>query len=985
MPMSRCLSLAHLAFAAVVVLAPAHVFAQSIISGVVKDSSGGVLPGVVIEAASPVLIEKVRSVLSDGEGRYSLVDLRPGEYALTFALSGFTTVKREGVVVAAGVSVPINVDLRVGALDEMITVAGTTPVVDVQTIATTQILRREVLDAIPTGRSIWSVGQVLTGVSMNAPDVGGSRGMQQTYMSVHGLSSGGQDNTVLVDGMMINGFQTDGAVQTHLNDAMIQETSFQTSGIGADTSGGGVRMNIIPRDGGNKTTGALFSSWQGKSLAADNLTEALRARGMRTVDKVNRTWDVNASQGGPLAFDRLWYFGSFRHWGVDAPIADTFYSDGTAAGTAACLRRTIECAQGIDDQHAWSALARTTWQMSPRLKLAAYYARTDKYRGHAMTAGTDATTAAVVWRKPLDYNGQVKLTSTLSNRLMVEGGYSTNYMSYTNEDQPGIAQDRFSPAWYATAPKQDRGQGTAWNAIGQRQLIEPKRYNVQASVSYVTGSHNAKVGIQDTFGSETQSRDRQADLTQVYLNGAPDSVIVANTPVYLQNALSAGLAVYGQDAWTVKRLTVNAGVRWEYINGEVRESYSGVGRFVPARIFPEVTDLPNWKNWAPRIGVAYDLFGNAKTALKFGANRYYYQMTTSFPGKYNPQAFSTASLPWRDTNGDDVAQDAEINFANLPRNFGTRALSSVDPDIRRTYSNELSAQVQQEVASGFSVNVGWFHRRFHDLTASHNLLLTPADWTPVQVTSPLDGQAITVYNLSRAKAGQVENLDTNAPDDQDQRTLYYNGIEYAFNMRLPGGGTVFGGATTERSIRVACDLGGTGTFPSNGFTGQDDPNTLRFCDQRSLGLPWRTQLKLSGTYPLWRGIKVSGVVQSYAGRSLSDTNTTPASPTVWRITQTTRYADGTLVVPGLTQTTLLVPLVAPGREFLDRVNQVDLSLAKWFAVGRARIQGQVDLFNAFNRSPVLDVRSSDFGTSAYLQPSRVLQGRLVRLGAQVTW
>jgi hypothetical protein len=287
--------------------------------------------------------------------------------------------------------------------------------------------------------------------------------------------------------------------------------------------------------------------------------------------------------------------------------------------------------------------------------------------------------------------------------------------------------------------------------------------------------------------------------------------------------------------------------------------------------------------------------------------------------------------------------------------------------------------------SGLSVNVGWFHREFHDLTASHNLLLAPADWTPVQVVSPLNGESITVYNLNRAKAGQVQNFDTNAPEGADQRALTYNGIEYAFNMRLPGGGTLFGGATTERSIRVACDLGGTGTFPSNTFTGQDDPNTLRFCDQRSLGLPWRTQLKLTGTYPLWRGIKLSGVVQSYAGRAISDTNTTPASPTVWRITQTTRYADGTLVVPGLAQTTLLVPLVAPGREFLDRVNQVDLSLAKWFAVGRARIQGQVDLFNAFNRSPVLDVRSTDFGTSAYLQPSRTLQGRLVRLGAQVTW
>src|SRR5688572_11798841 len=204
-----------------VVLFPAAAHAQSAIAGAVRDTSGAVLPGVTIEAASPVLIEKVRSVITNEQGQYTIVDLRPGVYTVTFMLPGFSTLVRSGVELSADFTATINVELRLGGVEETVTVTGESPIVDVSSTARTQVLTRELLDTIPTGRTIQALGQLIVGVTLNAPDVGGSRAMQQTYMTTRGLTSA--NNIVQVDGMMVNGLDGDGAVQQYLNDAMAEE------------------------------------------------------------------------------------------------------------------------------------------------------------------------------------------------------------------------------------------------------------------------------------------------------------------------------------------------------------------------------------------------------------------------------------------------------------------------------------------------------------------------------------------------------------------------------------------------------------------------------------------------------------------------------------------------------------------------------------------------------------------------------------------
>jgi hypothetical protein len=278
-------------------LLPLGAAAQSGIAGIVKDQGGAVLPGVAVEATSPALIEKIRSVMTDDQGRYSIVDLRPGIYRITFALQGFSTVAREGLELPSNFTATINVDLQVGSLEERVTVTGQSPLVDVDSTQKTTVLTRELLDAVPTGRTYAAVAALAVGIKVNSSNVGGARTAGQQRLLVHGLGS--VDNTVQVDGMKMNTVYLDGDTQANHNDGMSQEITVQTSSPGADISGAGVVLNLIPREGGNSFSGSMFFGWVNSSMQGRNLTPELRAQGLATGDAVQYIEDSNPSVGGP--------------------------------------------------------------------------------------------------------------------------------------------------------------------------------------------------------------------------------------------------------------------------------------------------------------------------------------------------------------------------------------------------------------------------------------------------------------------------------------------------------------------------------------------------------------------------------------------------------------------------------------------------------------------------------------------------------------
>jgi hypothetical protein len=1025
---------------ALLTLLPASARAQSAITGVVKDSSGAVLPGVTVEAASPALIEKTRSAITDAQGVYKIVDLRPGQYALTFTLAGFNAVKRDGIDLPSSFVSTINAELKVGALAETVTVTGESPVVDVQSNTRAAVLQREVLDSVPNSHTLQSVGQLVVGVTLTAPDVGGSQAMQQTYFTVHG--AGAAQTAVLMDGMIVNGLQGDGAIQSYMNDAGAQEMVYQTGGGAADSTSGGVRINLIPKEGGNTFRGSLYAGVERSGAfpgQSDNLSDFLASTGVKTLDKIGLYRDINPTFGGPIRQDRIWFFTSGRLFTVNKPISNTFH---VPAGQtyANCVNAVITCEQGVDNQKINSALGRVTWQASPRNKFSVYADKIWKTRGAAMAPGDDPDTSSVVWTSPLYLTDSVKWSSPVNSKLLVEGGFSSNIERYENLNQPGIAQEWGTPAWFAGAPYRDIGFATQSHAIsvatgGGEYQKSPDRYNLQGSVSYVTGSHNVKVGIQNSWGRDGNTLRQNADLVQVYQNGAPFQVILegtANPRTYWTEHLNSNLGIYAQDQWTLKRLTINYALRWEYVNEQVDGQPAQSGRFANIPAFSDIK-MPIWTSWSPRASAVYDLTGDGKTAVRFGFNRFQSAATTTFASLYDPanalQVVQTG-VPWTDKNRDNIAQgnrgcnfatdaSCEIDFTTVPTNFGVLALSSPDPNVTRPYVDAYNVGLTREAFPGVSLSFDWYRSYGKNLLERNNILrpgtyngdgtVTNPSYRPVTVFSPIDGHAITMYDtVSVTATTAVQNVDGNDAN----LTQRYDGIEFNFSARLPKGGRLFGGTATDRTIANTCSSAAT------------NPNLLNYCDQTQSGIPWRTQLKLVATYEVAWGVRVSGALQSLPGYILGtpalqaggagNPNLTTVSglSSAWTVARTTNYAVcpgnsaaqgcvvGARVIPGMFTGSLSVPLIAPQTENTPRINQLDLAVSKRVSLGRVRVEPKLDVFNILNSSDYFSVLTTTFTPTAvagvstprpggaptsYLAPQSILQGRLARVSVTLNW
>jgi hypothetical protein len=946
-------------------LAPVAASAQSAIAGVVRDTSGAVLPGVTITAASPALIERSRNAISDASGQYRIVDLRPGTYDVTFELVGFQSVKREGLALEANFTATVNADLRVGAVEESVTVTADSPLVDVQNTTKREVLSRDLLDSLPTGRSFQGVGATLPALSMGRFDVAGSNSMQQGVLVVYGGT--GTDLAMEVDGLNVMGTLDKGWYPLiYHNDGEFQEMVYQVAGGPAESQTGGVRINMIPKTGGNEFRGDATILYSSTGFQASNLNDDLVQRGYRSPGQLQKLWDVNPTIGGPLMKDRIWFFGSYRDWAYNNYVGNIFYRDGR---------------RGVDDNHVQAYSTRLTFRPSERDRVNFSWNRYPRIRNHSgIETGLQTPYGAGILDIVQAHITQVKWSSTFTNKLLFEAGGIAFPYYYNSKYQPEVLQATCFTAASACPAGTSYGdvsrfnittgitdvaaQNPAWNRLWKD--------GVMAALSYVTGSHALKAGFTFQSGyNRNGSLTKNADLVQRYRGAAtfgnlfepgvwvPDSVSVSNTPYVQQSNLDADVGLYVQDSWRLNRLTLNPGVRFEYLRGSTEEVDLAAGRFVPARHFDAIPNLPNWKDISPRFGAAYDLFGDGRTAIKGSLGKYTQQEATGFSNTYNPSVSSTDIRTWRDLNNDDLAQEGEIG---PPTNatFGIRRNRNPDPDLKRPYQLLYNLGVQHQIGSGMSISANFYRRDYYRVIWTENLAVPVASWDtayiPVNIPDPrANGETVTIYNIRPQFAGQVDELDTNSKNNS--RT--YNGFDLTFNTRLLNGATLIGGTSTGKLHSVTCDVA--------------DPNQLRGCDAEQ---PFRTQFKITGTYPLPSALRLAVVFQSMPG--VLETRTANNDTDV-----VVNYIVNRTIVPSLTLAQVSTRLNEPGTDFLDRNNQLDLSLTREIRVGRFVFKPQVDLFNVFNVSPVTN-QVTTFGPQLG-QPLTILPGRLLRFGVRMNY
>jgi hypothetical protein len=979
----------------VIVLAPfvpslAYGQVGSNIAGVVKDTTGAVLPGVTVEASSPALIERVRTVVTDGQGQYKIIDLVPGSYTVTFTLTGFNTVRREGIDLTASFTATVNAELRVGALEETITVSGETPTVDVQNVVTQRVMTRDVVDAIPAGsKAVISLGILIPGVTTNNQDVGGSA-YSSSQMAIHGGRAAEQ--LLLYDGMYYNSGQGLGGQYTSMamNDGTVQEVGLETAGLSAESALGGIRTNIIPKDGGNAFKGSFFGAFSNSSLQGDNLSGDLIARGLIVTPKTAELYDINPGFGGPLVKDRLWFFGSYRRWVANKTVPGIF-TNLTPGGHVYTpdLSHPAE-----NDELNGNQSIRMTAQISPRNKFSVQFQNGQRVlpgygyalatAGGASGAGLLNTPDATIYSSTApDYFGLARWSSPVTSRLLLEGG-----AAFTNKDYPFATQPGADPA---TPAYTERSTGISWgNLTSVYGHNASHQFNATLAASYVTGSHAARVGMTYMYGSSyTTQNVTNNGVTLQLLNGVPNQVTAYATPLTLLETMKANVGIYGQDQWTVKHLTLNLGVRYDYYNAYVPSVTEGPGPNAPTRnyLFAPVYDVPNWKNLSPRIGAAYDLFGNGKTALKASVSKYLEgPVLFVFTRAGEPAAgiVTSTTRPWTDTNGDFLP---ECNFtspvangecgAASNKNFDTPIIGTqYDPSALTNRGNnwEVQAAIQHELVPAVSVSATYVRRWYGNLRVTQNRAVTSANFSPYCITAPTDPrlpggggyQECGFYDVNPAQFGQASNFISVAPQMRD----VYDGVDMAVNARLRKGIVMAGGLSLGRERTDDCfELGDLSLTFAPATSGATAPRTAAFCGVRP---PFQPNVKFLAVYPLpWWGVQTAATFQSLPGPQVTASYTVTSAqvaPSLGR--NLSSSANGTATVD----------LIPPGTLYGDRLNQLDFRGSKIFKIHQRRIVASVDLYNLLNGSAVI-TQNNIYG-SAWQRPTTILQARLLKFGVQ---
>ena len=984
----------------VVVLLPCLASAQAI-NGTVTDTTGGVLPGVTVEARSPAMIEQVRTAITDGAGQYQIVALEPGTYSVTYSLIGFGTLVREGIELSLGFTASVDVQLSVGDIQETVTVSGASPVVDIQNVDQRQVVDREIIDNIPTGKSFQAYALLVPGMEGSKPygttlnqDAGGLVTQGWQMLSIHGSTL--QDMETAVNGMSVSESQTRGLQFSVIADGDYEEMAVEYSAHSAEIATGGVRVNMIPREGSNAFSGGFFTTFTFPELQAANLDDDLRSRGLRAGNEIDRVWLYNPFIGGPIIRDRLWFFAGHTMQRSDLLLPGVFFGqDPTGFVFVPDFDRP-----SLDENRTNDQSLHLTWQATQKdkLKLFYTYGLTDKPHSlqgdvlgslfiapeAALNVQTRSHTTQATWVRPE------------TNRLLFEAGISFNKPLHPTLETaeavttiPGILD---VPDLVASRNMQPWLRSSRSTGFRSRDVL-------RASMSYVTGSHNLKLGVIGNRLKGDLRSESDSDWTDLLtLRGAP---LFARFRTHTRQLINRGLelAVYGQEQWTADRLTVNAGVRVERISNSYPDQVRPASTWAPEPFPIEGRTAVTFWDVQPRLGVAYDLFGDGRTALKASASRFGENNTVLWASDLNPADDNALQQRlWLDGSvcldpavcipGDGLPQGDPLN----PNPNGELLTPTDNPAFGlpvttalydeawafgwgNRFSNwEFSGSVQRELMSNMSLNVGYFYRRFLAFSVDDNRAVGSGDFDQYVVTAPQDpnlpgggGFPVTLVDINPAAFGRSPDVITTHADPFGGESRTWRGIDVTVDARLPQL-LLEGGVSTGSFAEDFCALASAVPEILPERAGRIDTVPLEHC---RVSKNWLTQVKLLASYTLPYDIQVAGTYQSLPGPERLAQFSFPPEQILAALGRP--LAGGGAVTANI---------IEPGTVYGERFHQVDLRFTKIFNPGGGtRFRAMFDLFNLFNANAILN---EEYGLGpSYLNPVAIMPGRLAKFAFQL--
>jgi len=1013
-------------------LASAGTSAQTL-AGTVRDPSGAVLPGATVEASSPALIEKTRTAVTDGAGKYQITNLSPGTYSIAFTLSGFATIERDGVELTGSGVTSIDVEMSVGGLAETVTVSGGTPVVDVRSARQETVLTGEIVRALPASRGF---GNYLAAIpAIQATGFNTDVVTRVSFFTARGGRA--SEGVVQIDGMTVGGPSSGGGVSNYSYDTHnALEVQVSISGGLGEADRGAPSFNIIPRTGGNMFSGNAFASSAGQWGQSSNIDDELRALGFADAPALVKNWDASFSIGGPIMRDRIWFFVNTRTSGNHRDTRNQFANRNAGDASAWTWARDERVRVRFATSRVVNGV-RLTSQVTPRNKVGFYadYTMTcngssvAKDSGECRSAGdgwtatgpslvpgvaTTSPESGTILNASLSIM-QATWTSPISDRLLFESGYS-DFRTDWGDVMPAGAITDLIPVTEQSTRAGVPFANYLYRGWLARPSLREEHVTWRSSLAYVSGGHSVKVGYQAGFMVARTTTQVAQQLSYTFNNGAPIQLSTRVGPTRVSDRILYN-AVYVQDEWTRGRFTLRGALRVETASSWAPGGENGVleaHRFGPANIFPRTDGVKGYRDLTPRGSAVYDLSGNGRTAVTMSLGQY---LQGAYSGEAytigNPAATLVSSInrTWTDPNGDRIAQCDFMNpLANLEcgpwsnLSWGASAATTrVNPAVLegwgvRNNDWQLGIGVEHELLPRVAVEVTYNRRWWSNFFTAHNAALTPADFDEVTLTAPQDpklpgggGYPVTfLVRNARQPLGVSDAYYTTSEDFGDE-THYWHGVDVSLRGRVREALFLQAGTSTGRGVNDTCDVliarFGRPMSPADGrisATGIVDGRPS--CD---VAEPWLTQVRGLVTYTVPKAdVLVSAIFRSQP-------NAQPAATTVatngasrianYQMTPAQFLAaTGVPLRSGLAQQS--VDLLAPGDVYGDRIDVMDVRVAKVLRFGSKRLHVGLDLYNLLNANPATNYESVyDPATSGarWMQPTAVLNPRAARLNVQL--